>query len=241
MGFTDKWANSEMVKIHYLDNTNYNIQLTPLVYVPGALNYAEQSVEIMQEFNPRRSISMSLRGRGKSDAPTLGYSFVDHVKDIEAVIVHSQVKGYCLLAYSMGVPYAIKIASESPDLKGLVLCDYPAKFPYIPESWSERVLSRNYINKEKKHVVEGIQKESTTIDLYNELKLIGVPVLIIKGGTEDSLLSDIETERYKLNLQDVTVFELGDSGHELWEPNREKFLQVIKDFLHKLDSSENHN
>lgn len=237
MEFIDRWANSESVKVHYLESEDYDNHLTPLVYVPGSLNYAEQAVDLIQEFKHRKTISLSLRGRGKSDAPVTGYSFIDHVKDIDAVILQSEVKEYCLMAYSMGVPYAIKHASNSPYIKGIIICDYPAKYPSIPESWTERVLSRSYIKKEMKHVVEGIQKASVNIELYNELKLIGVPVLIIKGGTKDSLLSDIETEKYKINLQNVTVVELGKSGHELWEPNREEFLHIIKDFLYKLDSS----
>lgn len=178
-----------------------------------------------------------MRGRGKSDAPNSEYTFEHHVNDIDAVINHSKVKGFCLMAYSMGVPYAIKYASKSSDIKGLIICDYPAKYPSIPESWSERVLRSSYINKEMKHVVEGIQKDSKMVYLYSELNRIKVPVLIIKGGTEDSLLSEIETEKYKRDLPDVTVKELSEAGHELWEPNKEKFYQLIKDFLARLDSS----
>jgi pimeloyl-ACP methyl ester carboxylesterase len=237
LDFINRWANSNHVKIHFLESNDYDNRLTPLVYVPGALNYAEQSVELLQEFESRRSISISLRGRGKSDAPTLGYSFADHVKDIEAVIMHSQVKKYCLMAYSIGVPYAIKFASNSSEIKGLIICDYPAKYPAIPKSWSERVLGNSYINKDTKHVVEGIQKESQSITLYNELKQIQVPVLIIKGGTDGSLLSQVEAEKYNENLQNVTVKELVESGHELWEPDKQRFLQLIKDFLVRLDNS----
>ncbi|MGE7921445.1 alpha/beta fold hydrolase [Viridibacillus sp. NPDC093762] len=237
MDFINRWANSEHVKIHFLESDDYDKRLTPLVYVPGALNYAEQSVELLQEFESRRSISISLRGRGKSDKPTLGYSFADHVKDIEAVIMHSQVQKYCPMAYSMGVPYTLKFASNSSEIKGLILCDYPAKYPSIPESWSERVLRSSYTNKQTKHVVEGIQKESQSITLYNELKQIQVPVLIIKGGTDGSLLSEVEAEKYNDNLQNVIVKEIVDSGHELWESEKERFLQLTKDFLVRLDNS----
>lgn len=235
--FINRWANSEHVKIHFLESNAYDKRLTPLVYVPGALNYAEQSVELLQEFESRRCISISLRGRGKSDAPTFGYSFADHVKDIEAVIKDSKVQKYCLMAYSMGVPYAIKLASNSSEIKGLIICDYPAKYPSIPKSWSERVLKSSFINKETKHVVEGIQMESESITLYNDLKQIQVPVLIIKGGTEGSLLSDGEVEKYNDSLQNLVVKELVDSGHELWEPKKEKFLQLINDFLVRLDNT----
>ncbi|MEJ9233342.1 alpha/beta hydrolase [Peribacillus butanolivorans] len=233
----DKWANSENIKIHYLESADYDKSLTPLVYVPGALNFAEQSTDFLGKIKARKCITMSLRGRGKSNAPKRGYSFNDHVKDLHAVISDSKVKNYCLMAYSMGVPYAIKFASEQPNIKGLIICDYPAKYPLIPETWSDRILSRGYLNEERKHVVTGIQTESSHIDLYSELSLINVPVLIIKGGTDGSLLKGLEIEKYKNSLKDINVIEIANSGHELWEPDINKFLQIITDYLRKLDSS----
>lgn len=235
MKLIDKWAKSGDVSIHYLENNSISPQSTPLVYVPGALNYAEQSVELLQEFEPRRWFSMSLRGRGKSAAPDSGYTLDDHVRDIEAVIVHSQLQGYCILAYSMGVPYAIQFAAKSPGIKGLILCDYPAKYPAIPKVWAERILSRGYVQKEKEHAVKGIQRDSENINLYDELTKISVPVLVIKGGTEESLLNKAEVKQYKKNLQNIKIVELAESGHELWEPDRDKFIEVIKEYLAGLD------
>ncbi|WP_043933212.1 alpha/beta fold hydrolase [Bacillus sp. EB01] len=235
MEFADRWTRSKEVKLHYLESSRYDGRLTPLVYVPGALNHAEQAVELLEEFKPRKWISMSLRGRGKSDAPISGYSFYNHVHDIESVVMDSKVHEYCLMAYSMGVPYAIEYAAGTPGLKGLILCDYPAAYPFIPKSWAERVLSRSYINQEMVHVVKGIQRESAAINLDQNLTRIEVPVLIIKGGTTESLLTEAETDKYKKLLPNVRAVELAEAGHELWEPNRDVFLNVIKDFLHTLD------
>jgi pimeloyl-ACP methyl ester carboxylesterase len=120
------------------------------------------------------------------------------------------------MAYSMGVPYSIKCASQISNIRGLIICDYPAKYPSIPETWAERILNRGYIDEEKEHVVKGIQEESREIDLYGELSLIKVPVLIIKGGTDGSLLRESEVEKYKKNLIDVNIIEFANSGHELW-------------------------
>jgi pimeloyl-ACP methyl ester carboxylesterase len=233
--FADKWTRSKEVNLHYLESSRYDGRLTPLVYVPRALNYAEQSIELLQEFVPRRCFSMSLRGRGKSDAPATGYSFYDHVNDIESIVRDSQVQKYCLMAYSMGVPYAIEFASRTPGLKGLILCDYPAAYPSIPKSWAERVLSRSYIKQEMEHVVKGIQKESSAINLEQYLTLISVHVWIIKGGTTESLLTEAETDKYKKLLPNVRAVELAEAGHELWEPNRDVFLKMIEDFLNTLD------
>ncbi|MGY3714394.1 alpha/beta fold hydrolase [Sutcliffiella cohnii] len=85
--------------------------------------------------------------------------------------------------------------------------------------------------------MEGIQQESKGIELYRDLNRIQVPVLVIKGGTQESLLSEVETEKLKSNLPDVVTKELNESGHELWEPSKERFIQLINEFLVRLDDS----
>jgi pimeloyl-ACP methyl ester carboxylesterase len=226
MTLLGRFAKKNNVSIHYLESTDYTSELTPLVYVPGALGFAEQFEDEIKVLSPRRCISLSLRGRGKSDAPLTGYTLEEHVTDIESVIKNSGIQEYCLMAYSMGVPYAIKFASEhSVQIKGLILCDYQARYPSIPESWIEGVLSRGYISEERHHVVKGIQQDSKEVYLWDELKKITCPVLIIKGGTEQSLLKDDATEIYKNQLKNVEIVEFTDSGHELWIPDYGRFYE----------------
>jgi pimeloyl-ACP methyl ester carboxylesterase len=236
MDFKDQYGINDGVKIHYLDTESYDTNLIPLLYVPGAMNHAEQFTKVMEFFAPRQCVPLSLRGRGKSEAPSLGYSFEDHVQDIESVVRNCNIKNYCLMAYSMGVPYAISYASKHPkQLKGLILCDYPAKYPAIPKSWSERILSNGQISEERYHVVEGIQRESKEIILEQELTKISCPVLILKGGTEASYLKKDDTEVYKRNLLHVDIKVFENSGHELWIPNFMEFIETIRRFLASLD------
>jgi pimeloyl-ACP methyl ester carboxylesterase len=236
MNFKEQFVMNSNVKLHYLDTENYDINLTPLVYVPGAMNFAEQFVDVLKFFAPRRCLPLSLRGRGKSDAPSIGYSLDHHVSDIEGVVRNSKVENYCLMAYSMGVPYAIRYASMYPDqLKGLILCDYPAKYPFIPESWPERIFSTGHIKEERHHVVTGIQRESQEILLGQKLEKINCPVLILKGGTKHSLLKNDDVEIYVRHLKHVIVEVLSNSGHELWIPDSTKFIDTIRKFLDSLD------
>lgn len=236
MTILDCFAINKVISIHYLDSNNFSPELTPLVYVPGALNFAEQFKDEMKVLSPRRSISLSLRGRGKSDAPLTGYTLEEHASDIRAVVENSQVKNYCLMAYSMGVPYSIKFASRYPEqVKGLILCDYPAKYPSIPDTWSEKVFSKGHIDEERHHVVTGIQCESHETLLLQELERITCPVLIIKGGTEQSLLKNDEVEKYKKHLKNVNIAEFMESGHELWVPDYDVFFNTVGQFLEKLD------
>src|SRR2546428_5981005 len=93
------WAVNRGLRIHYLDGNPVGSQgLTPLVYVPGALNAADGLIPEMEALAPRRCVSMALRGRGKSDAPMSGYTFDENVSDVEAVVDSLRLKGFCLMA-----------------------------------------------------------------------------------------------------------------------------------------------
>lgn len=233
MNYTNRFTNTA-VNIHYIETNDRFNNLLPLVYIPGALGNAEQFIEETRSFSPRHCISMSLRGRGKSDAPLKRYTFEEHVLDISSVIKKSNLSAFCLMAYSMGVPYAIRYATSNPsEVKALILCDYPAKYPRIPEHWIEG--AQKYVPDNRQHVVKEIQKDSKEIILWEELKEIKCPVLVIKGGTEKALLKEDASEKYKSNLKNVKVIEFTDSGHELWVPDYNKFIVSIKVFLDKID------
>src|SRR3989442_15081765 len=97
------WAVNRGLRIHYLDSNPVGSQgLTPLVYVPGALNAADGLIPEMEALAPRRCVSMALRGRGKRDAPMSGYTFEENVVDVEAVADRFRLEGFCLMGWSRG-------------------------------------------------------------------------------------------------------------------------------------------
>src|SRR5690625_2703276 len=165
------FTQNNVISIHYLDSTQNQSDLTPLVYVPGILGNAEQFSDEMEVFSSRRTLSLSLRGRGKSDAPKKGYSVADHAADIHAVIEDSQITNFCLLAHSMGVPYAIKYAIQNQDqMKGFIICDYPASYPLLPKGWEEEVISKGLVPIEREHVIRELRNDSKDIQLWDDLQ-----------------------------------------------------------------------
>jgi len=118
-------------------------------------------------------------------------------------------------------------------IKGLIVCDYPAKYPLIQETWIEAV--GKLVEDDRKHVVREIQKDSKEIVLWEELKEISCPVLVIKGGTERALLNKYEAEKYKSDLKNVELLEFSESGHELWSPDYNKFIRTIANYIKKID------
>ncbi|MGM9948607.1 MAG: alpha/beta fold hydrolase, partial [Lysinibacillus sp.] len=86
------------MKINYFVSGDHDERLMPLLYIPGALNDAEQALEMLDAFYPRKRVAISLRGRGKSEAPQSGYSLDDHASDIEAAVDAGGLADYCLMA-----------------------------------------------------------------------------------------------------------------------------------------------
>src|SRR2546427_12114962 len=108
------WAVNRGLRIHYLQSNPVGSQgLTPLVYVPGALNAADGLSPEMEALAPRRCVSMALRGRGKSDAPVSGYTFEGNVSDVEAVVDSLRLTGFCLMGRALGVQHCLRHAGRT--------------------------------------------------------------------------------------------------------------------------------
>ncbi|MEX2461681.1 MAG: alpha/beta hydrolase [Paenibacillaceae bacterium] len=132
-----------------------------------------------------------------------------------------------------GAAYALGFATQYPDLlKGLIVCDFPARYKKFTSIWLERSLANPNV---KPHVTRGLFHETEEVTLWDELENIRCPVLVLRGGKEGSFLSAEEAEIYKSKLQNVEVVVFEESGHSLWEPDQEKFIKIIHKFLNQLD------
>jgi pimeloyl-ACP methyl ester carboxylesterase len=233
----EEWVYNHGVRLHYLDSgPQVSSDQVSVFFVPGALASAEVYLTEMTSLAPRRCIAVTLRGRGKSDAPRSGYSFEDQVSDIEAVIGELGLNRFCLMAYSLGVPYAIGYAARHPhSFAGLIIGDYPARYPALTPAWAEKALSATP-TRVAPHVIRGLQQESVEISLWNTLNRIQCPVMIICGGQSDSLLTAQQTQMYREHLSNAEILTFEESGHELWIPNYDRFIGAIKQFLERIDS-----
>lgn len=231
------WALSDKVQIHYLDSDPaQRAGGLPLLLIPGMLGAAEDYLSDMESLAPRRCVSASLRGRGKSDAPKQGYSFEDHVDDVQAVVHAAGLSGFCALGYSTGVAYALGYAVRHPSaLQGLVLLDYPARYPAIGPEWVDRALPF-LSDPAREPVVGALQRESVEVPLWESLERIECPVLILRGGKAGSMLSEEDARRYRRRLRRARIVVFEDSGHELWDPDRDRYLHELRAFLQEIDA-----
>lgn len=235
----EKWVNRDGLRLSYFVNAETEPGRVPLVFVPGGLGAAEDYLQDMPAFAPRASLAMSLRGQGRSDAPASGYKLDDFSGDVAAVLAGSGWKRPCLMAYSMAVPIAVSFAARYPDaLSGLILGDYPAVTPKIPPEWVDSAVAMlGRLN--DRPIMEAIQQESERVELWKKLPDIRCPVLVLRGAQPDARLSEADAARYQNGLERVRLLTFPLSGHALWEPDPNQFINAIKVFLAELDTREN--
>jgi pimeloyl-ACP methyl ester carboxylesterase len=221
----DGWAVCRGVRLHYLDSDpDAGPDLVPVLFVPGMLGTAET-----------HAAELAALGRGRSDAPSAGYTFADHVDDIAAAVEHAGLTRCCLSAYSRGVPFAIAYADRHPDrVAGLILGDHPARYPAIPPVWVDRVLAAAG-DRVDPRVLRALQQESADIGLWEEAARLTCPVLVLRGGQPDALLSAVEADQYRRSIPHVRVITFEDAGHQLWQPDQDRYIDALRSFVRELD------
>lgn len=221
------------VRVHALDNGGDGSGLTPLAYVPGALAAADTFDDELVALLPRRAISVSLRGRGRSDAPIAGpYDFVSHVADVAAAIEAAALpQPLALMAHSMGVPVALGYAIASPAaVAGLVLVDYPPVYPPVDEAWAAQ--ARADRPDMPRHVIEGIRRDGEPVVLTQELAGLTCPMQLIRG--EHGLLPEDSLDVYA-GAHDIDIVTMPGAGHSPWHPDYDAFMATVTAFLLRLD------
>jgi pimeloyl-ACP methyl ester carboxylesterase len=203
----------------------------PLIMVPGLRNTAEEFLPMIEALAPLRAICLSLRGRGKSDIPDTGYRFENHVSDLATIIDQSHFRQVCLFGHSIGINYAIGYALENPDrVKGIVVGGYPAEYPAFTADWALKVMMK-YPNQLPMKVVLGIQHESVQISLWERLRELTCPILVLRGGKATSLLRPEIAEKYVHYAPQSHMLVFSDSGHRLWSPNFNRFITTLRFFI----------
>lgn len=238
---TEGWVNNGPVRLHYIDNRG--AAASTLLIVPGFSSTAEGFVEIARSLLPRRCVSASLRGRGKSDTPSHGYSLDDHAGDIVSVAMGLGLRDICVMAHSRGVPYAIAFAAaHKENVRGLVLLDYPARHSRLSPAWADSFLSSDYgrsavPGKIRLEAVRGVQVESGGELLWDTLDGFDFPVLVVKGAKEDSLLKKEDLDLYAKHLKHGNLILLEEAGHDVWRPDLGKFVGTLNDFMDAVDGA----
>jgi pimeloyl-ACP methyl ester carboxylesterase len=228
------------VRIHALDNEIDDTSLPPVVVVPGMGESAEEYAWLLTALGNRRVVIVDVRGRGQSDAPEQGYRWEDHYGDLAAMVEACALDRPVFVAFSRGSSYAMGYALAHPGVvRGLAIGDYWARHVGLPPEFTERQLAvvlRGVPMSERMpaHAVDGVVRDSREVPLWERVREIECPVLIIRGGRKSVIVTDELAEQWEASLPGVEFAMLPEAGHDLWSRDQDAYLAVLRPFLDRI-------
>ena len=235
-------ATRGAVRIHFLDSGPGDGR-TPIVFVPGFGEEALEHIPLIDAFRPRRTIVVDLRGRGRSDVPESGYGMEEHAADLDAVIRETGLLRLHLVSYSRGTTYAMRWATTHADrIESYSIGDYPAA-QIIPPAWfppkAEKSKWRGRPVSERMPVpaIRRLFADAVAIDMYQDLRRLNCPMLLIRGGAPGGMVDEATANRYRDVVERLQVETVESSAHDLWNPDPLRFARTVAQFLDSNETS----
>lgn len=237
------WATHDGVKLHAVEwRPRGGRSGVPILGIGGALSKASNAKELGVAAAsgvlgvPRSLISADRRGVGQSSAPRTGYLPPDFAKDSEAVVAAAGLRDIVVYGHSLGVPIAIAYALQHRDtVRGLVLGDYPARWPRLTGDWLARALAVFDGTWSREGLAE-MQRESVEIPYWDDLAKLRMPVVAITGTDTDVRLLPEDAERYRGACGAASVVIIDGADHSLTvDGDRAQLFVILRGFLADID------
>lgn len=244
-----RFVEHDGIRLHYVDSLDEAAaDLTPVVFVPGMGDEAEEYHELLDELLPRRVISVDVRGRGRSGAPGEGWSPAHHVADLDAVIADAGVLEadggrVHMASYSRGTGYSLGWAITHPDrVRSVTIGDYFAGHVRVPEQYRPGFHTRKWRGRPMNErmtplAIDGVFAESEDVEMFAELGALGVPVLLVRGTAPGAIVTDELAGRYRATVPGVEIVDFDGSGHDLWRPDPHRFGRTLREFFDRVDAT----
>ncbi|MGO8861304.1 MAG: alpha/beta fold hydrolase [Acidimicrobiales bacterium] len=233
----ERCTSGSGARIRYLDNSPAEPVGLPVLFVPGLSDFADEYVGMLGFFHPRRVLVVEVRGRGRSEAPPTGYTVVDHMHDLRAVLEQERISRFHLMTFSRGTSWALELALDDPSrVETLSIGDYQAIEKRLTTAFVESLMQTSFrgrpmAERMEHHVLERLAAESTDRDLWDRLGELTCPLLLARGGADAGVVTDEVVERYRTARPDVEVVVVPDAPHDLFRPDRLFYPRAVADFI----------
>jgi pimeloyl-ACP methyl ester carboxylesterase len=237
MAIVQSWTDRSGPRIRYLDNAPADEVGLPILFSPGLSDFADEYVELLEFFAPRRVLAVEVRGRGGSEAPASGYALGDHVSDLEAVLAEEAIERFHLMTFSRGTSWGLQLALAEPQrVASISIGDYRAGEIALPEDFADmqmrtRFRGRPMPERIPRHVLEQVAADSKPRELWDELAGMPCPLLVAQPGGTGGVLGDELVARYRAARPDVEVVVVPDAPHDLFRPDRLYYPKAVAGFL----------
>jgi pimeloyl-ACP methyl ester carboxylesterase len=239
-----KIVNNNGNEVEYYVSNEVN-QKSTLIISMGIWESAVRAVPLIARLIGRHCIVLSYRGRGGSSTPKSGFDWNDHISDIDCVIRNEQINKPVFLGFSKGVSYMLGYLSINLEIAhGIIIIDYPAIHSKLEKGaarfWAKMIYNGfkldNYVTPS---TLEGIEKESTYKEFYDDLNKMKCPVWLFRGNDlEADISSNLVSEdilKYKQSVSKLEVVDFNYSGHMILDEELGKATKCIKHILDKID------
>ncbi|GEM_PF-4309665 len=225
----EKFADNGGVTIQYIV-LNHSPGKAPLIFIPGAINSADDILYGIKDHVNFYCIIISIRGRGKSGKPVGPYTIESQVTDIASVVDKEGIENLYIIGHSVGGGLAAAYAVEHPEkIKGLIIADYPPSHPKFPDKWAERI--RQSYPKIDNNFLNGMVRDSEKIDFTAILANYDFKKLLLKAGNEESLLKPEIADEILGKLSNTKLVTIENCGHEIFYEKPAEAVKIIEDFI----------
>jgi pimeloyl-ACP methyl ester carboxylesterase len=232
--------------VHVLENGIRSPEVPSLLVIGGLWEPAERAIPLLSGLTGH-VVALSLRGRGLSSTPATGYDLADHLSDVEAVVRHFRLTGYCVLGFSRGGSYALgwTLAHQS-EMAGLVVVDQPPTHqrpgPGYVSFWSSLVyLGVPVLNFMRREALLGLEHDAVFVDFTPRLGEIRVPMVVFVGRNPQAAIpSDLPDEVLRAYVDAVPhgkVVEFTGSGHMIPDEEPARYVAEVGAFVASLAGS----
>jgi pimeloyl-ACP methyl ester carboxylesterase len=237
----ERFTDRSGVRIRFLDNAPGHLGDSsvglPILFSPGFTDFADDYVEVLEFFAPRRALVVEVRGRGGSESPATGYAAADHARDLLAVLDEEGIDRFHLMTFSRGTTWGLDVALGDPArVASVSIGDYPCREIALAEDVAEQVMTTRFRGLPMSarvgiHVPRELFRASRPRELYGELAATGLRVLVATGTEPGCMASDEVIERYRAHIPKVEVTVIDGAAHDLFRPDRLAYPRAVAAFV----------
>ena len=237
----ERFTRRSGIRIRYLDNAPRAPAGLPILFSPGFTDFADEYVEVLEFFAPRRMLVVEVRGRGGSESPATGYAAGDHARDLRAVLDEEGVDRFHLMTFSRGTTWGLDVALGDPQrVASVSIGDYPCHEIALPVEVADQVMATRFrglpmSERVAAHVPLQLSRASEPRELFAQLAATGLPVLVATGTRAGCMVTDEIIVRYRAHVPEVELVTIDGAGHDLFRPDRLAYPTAVAKFIARFE------
>ena len=235
---TSRYVSNGDARLHYLDSGGDD-HGAPIVFIPGMTDIADDYTQVLSLFG-RRVVVVEVRGHGQSSSPVSGYNLVRLSSDVGAVVDAATDGPVHIVTFSRGTSCAVAWAIEHSDrVRSISIGDYIPEERVVPHAASLRLLEGRWRGtpvRERLDVDAAMRTflAAQSRSMWEPLSRLQPELLVVRSANS-LLVTDADWTRYRRLFPSAELVDFGDSPHDIFRPDRERYPRLVRDHVDRAD------